>query len=119
MEMTVRMPANYNLMTEDEMTYTTGGATAAETYVAGYLIGYTIAGAALLVNWLDLLLGARRWMKANDTGDFGDNVEQGLDAWMDYTSGSVVKCIRSIFATLVSVTTPIGWIGTAAAFLTI
>ena len=26
MEMTVRMPANYNLMTEDEMTYTTGGA---------------------------------------------------------------------------------------------
>ena len=28
MEMTVRMPANYNLMTEDEMTYTTGGADA-------------------------------------------------------------------------------------------
>ena len=30
MEMTVRMPANYNLLAEEEMTYTTGGATVLE-----------------------------------------------------------------------------------------
>ena len=38
MEMTVRMPANYNLLAEEEMTYTTGGATVLEAVCAVLLL---------------------------------------------------------------------------------
>ena len=119
MEMTVRMPASYNLMTEEEMTYTSGGNTA---YDVGYAIG-TVASVALVVgwcwNWLDLLMGARRWYAANKSGNLGTDLEKGVDAWADYTASSVVKCIRSVCATSTAILSPIGWIGNILAFATV
>ncbi|HIV43418.1 MAG TPA: hypothetical protein H9996_04330 [Candidatus Faecalibacterium avium] len=116
MEMTVRMPANYNVMNEEEMTYTSGGAPVA-TYVAWGL------GAAFTIgwywNWLDLLIGARGWYAANKSGDLGTDLEKGVDAWVDYTTSSVVNCIRSICATSTAVFSPIGWIGDVLAFATV
>ena len=56
MEMTVRMPANYNLMTADEMTYTTGGAWTdwyAGLNVAGDVVGAVMTG-VMIVNWLGI-----------------------------------------------------------------
>lgn len=118
MEMNVRMPANYNLMTEDEMTYTTGGSTAgdvAATVTSAAILGVWIAGA---VNWVSMLMGAHNWYGANKTGDVGTDVENAANAWLDYTTSSVWNGIRSVWGTLWCVGTPVGWIGTAIAILT-
>ncbi len=68
MEMTVRMPANYNLMTEDEMTYTTGGVDFGNIAI-GTMVGTGVASwiltGVMVVNWLDMLGGARNWVAAN------------------------------------------------------
>ena len=112
MEMTVRMPANYNLMTEDEMTYTEGGSVWGGVYVASNVVSWVLTG-VMVVNWLDLLGGARRWYAANKTND--------------YTSSSAWNAVRSIAATVTAiggtiliggVSIPYGLIGTAAALLT-
>ena len=53
MEMTVRMPANYNLLAEEEMTYTTGGATAeALCPFYGWFACTAIRDYRLVGNWL-------------------------------------------------------------------
>ena len=116
MEMNVRMPANYNVMNEEEMTYTTGGASAA--YYAS-LAGSLVVGGLLLYNWVDQLLGARSWYAANKTGNIGTDLEKGIDTWLNYTTSSVVNCIRSICATSTAVFSPIGWIGDVLAFATV
>ncbi len=126
MEMTVRMPANYNLMTEDEMTYTTGGADIANVYLVRDVVGAVLTG-VMIVNWLDMLGGARNWYAANKTNDIGTNIEKGVKTWVNYTSSSLWNSIRSIAATITAVGgtvliggvgIPYGLIGTAAAFLT-
>ena len=118
MEMTVRMPANYNLMTEDEMTYTTGGAAVDGVVVATGVVNLVIGGLALY-NWIDQLLGARRWYAANKTGNIGTDLEKGVDTWLNYTTSSVLNCVRSVLATAGSLGSPIGWIATAVAFATV
>ncbi len=110
--MEIRMPANYNLMNEDEMTYTTGGAGLVYTGVA------LVASAVALYNWIDLLLGARRWYGANQSGDLGTDFSNGLNAWMDYTTSSVLNCVRSVFATAASIGSPLGWVVTGVALAT-
>ena len=126
MEMTVRMPANYNLMTEDEMTYTEGGSVLGGVYVASNVVSWVLTG-VMVVNWLDLLGGARRWYAANKTNDLVANLENGVNAWVDYTSSSAWNAVRSIAATVTAiggtiliggVSIPYGLIGTAAALLT-
>ena len=126
MEMTVRMPANYNLMTEDEMTYTEGGSVLGGVYVASNVVSWVLTG-VMVVNWLDLLGGARRWYAANKTNDLVTNLENGVNAGVDYTSSSAWNAVRSIAATVTAiggtiliggVSIPYGLIGTAAALLT-
>ena len=126
MEMTVRMPANSNLMTEDEMTYTEGGSVLGGVYVASNVVSWVLTG-VMVVNWLDLLGGARRWYAANKTNDLVTNLENGVNAWVDYTSSSAWNAVRSIAATVTAiggtiliggVSIPYGLIGTAAALLT-
>lgn len=129
MEMTMRLPANYNLMTEQEMTYTEGGAFdwgVATTVAAGVLD--VAVRAAVIVNWLDLLSGARNWYAANKTGDLLTDAENSVEAWLDYTTSSVWNCCRSILATMTAVsgvvpiggvTVPYGPIVTGLAFLTV
>ena len=130
MEMTVRMPANYNLMTEDEMTYTTGGVDFGNIAI-GTMVGTGVASwiltGVMVVNWLDMLGGARNWVAANKTNDLVTNLENGVKAWVDYTSASAWNAVRSIAATITAVGgtvliggigVPYGLIGTAAALLT-
>ena len=130
MEMTVRMPANYNLMTEDEMTYTTGGADFGNIAI-GTMVGTGVASwiltGVMVVNWLDMLGGARNWVAANKSNDLVTNIENGVKAWVDYTSSSAWNAVRSIAATITAiggtvliggVGIPYGLIGTAAALIT-
>ena len=81
----------------------------------------------MIVNWLDMLGGARNWYAANKTNDIGTNIEKGVKTWVNYTSSSLWNSIRSIAATITAVGgtvliggvgIPYGLIGTAAAFLT-
>ena len=130
MEMTIRMPANYNLMTEDEMTYTTGGVDFGNIAI-GTMVGTGVAGwiltGVMVVNWLDMLGGARNWVAANKSNDLVTNIENGIKAWVDYTSSSAWNAVRSIAATITAiggtvliggVGIPYGLIGTAAALIT-
>lgn len=130
MEMTVRMPANYNLMTEDEMTYTTGGVDFGNIAI-GTMVGTGVASwiltGVMVVNWLDMLGGARNWVAANKSNDLVTNIENGVKAWVDYTSSSAWNAVRSIAATITAiggtvliggVGIPYGLIGTAAALIT-
>lgn len=127
MEMNVRMPANYNVMNEEEMTYTTGGAIDLGVfYLAGDVASWILTG-VMVVNWLDMLGGARNWVAANKTNDLVTNLENGVKAWVDYTSASAWNAVRSIAATITaiggmvpvgSVFIPYGLIGTAAALIT-
>ena len=116
MEMNVRMPANYNVMNEEEMTYTTGGASAA--YYAA-LAGSLVVVGLLLYNWVDQLLGARSWYAATKPGNIGTALEKGIDTWLNYTTSSVIICVRSALATAGSLSGPIGWVVTAVAFATV
>ena len=130
MEMTVRMPTNYNLMTEDEMTYTTGGVDFGNIAI-GTMVGTGVASwiltGVMVVNWLDMLGGARNWVAANKSNDLVTNIENGVKAWVDYTSSSAWNAVRSIAATITAiggtvliggVGIPYGLIGTAAALIT-
>ena len=129
MEMTVRMPANYNVLSENEMTYTTGGAWTdwyAGLNVAGDVVGAVMTG-VMIVNWLDMLGGARSWYAANKTGNIGTDIENAIQTWVDYTGSSAWNAVRSIAATITaiggmvpvgSVFIPYGLIGTAAALIT-
>ena len=71
--MTVRMPANYNLMTEDEKTYTTGVTAADVADIVSSGVSLVVGGLALF-NWIVQLMGARRWYAANKSGNIGTDL---------------------------------------------
>lgn len=98
MEMTMRLPANYNVMSVDEMTYTCGGDTAATVKT---ILNIAATGVVVL-NWLDQLGGARSWLTANKTGDIVEDAQKGAEAWVEYTTSSLWNGIRSVAATLIS-----------------
>ncbi|OUN72417.1 hypothetical protein B5G12_09120 [Faecalibacterium sp. An58] len=121
------MPANYNVMSEEEMTYTTGGAIDLGVfYLAGDVASWILTG-VMVVNWLDMLGGARSWYAVNKTGNIGTDIENAIQTWVDYTGSSAWNAVRSIAATITAiggtilvggVGIPYGLIGTAAAMLT-
>ena len=90
-------------------------------------MGSWVRTGVMVVNWLDLLGGARRGYAANKTNDLVTNLENGVNAWVDYTSSSAWNAVRSIAATVTAiggtiliggVSIPYVLIGTAAALLT-
>ena len=115
----LQLPANCAILNQEEMTYTTGGADAGS--VAALISGgisLAVSG-LLLYNWIDQLLGARRWYAANKTGNIGTDLEKGVDTWLNYTTTSVLNCVRSVLATAASIGSPLGWVVSAVAFATV
>lgn len=83
MEMTIRMPAVYNVMEQEEMTYTTGGATALQAVCAWFLPFY---------GWYKGITAVRDYRKANpDTW-----LETGLDAYTAHMETSTVNMLYDI-----------------------
>ncbi len=83
MEMTIRMPAVYNVMEQEEMTYTTGGATALQAVCAWFLPFY---------GWYKGITAVRDYRKANpDTW-----LETGLDAFTAHMETSTVNMLYDI-----------------------
>ena len=83
MEMTVRMPANYNLLAEEEMTYTTGGATAVQALCAWFLPFY---------GWYKGSVAIRNYRRQNpDTW-----LDTGLDAFTAHMDTSTTNLLYDI-----------------------
>ncbi|OUN72416.1 hypothetical protein B5G12_09115 [Faecalibacterium sp. An58] len=83
MEMTIRMPANYNVMSGEEMTYTTGGATAVEAFCAWFVPFY---------GWFKGITAVRDYRKQNpDTW-----LNTGLDALSAHMETSTVNMLYDV-----------------------
>lgn len=83
MENTMMMPANYMVMSEEEMTYTEGGATMTEALLAWLIPPY---------GWYKGITGARAYRKAHP-----DNwLETGMDALSADMEKSAANAIYDI-----------------------
>ena len=83
MEMTVRMPANYNLLAEEEMTYTTGGATAVQALCAWFLPFY---------GWYKGSVAIRDYRRQNPN----TWLDTGLDAFTAHMESSTINMLYDI-----------------------
>ena len=98
MEKKLMMPANYNVMNEEEMTYTCGGADSSAPFWIGWSIGAVVSVANLI--WgLDQ---TRTWIKNNKKS--GENVvdlaAKGVDAAADYMGKSIGNAIVGVYTAL-------------------
>ena len=78
MEKKLMMPANYNVMTEEEMTYTEGGSAAFDTFkVAATVVGSVVLGASYIWG----ISTARNWLsnKSNREGNILTILGRAMD----------------------------------------
>lgn len=115
MENKIKMPAAYNVMNEEEMTYTYGGDNS-DAAALGYLIGSTIS----IGNYIWGVAKTREWIKENKEGrTFGQLLSKGMDDISAYMSQSLWNAISGGY-TVVNVTSwsLVLWPVTAIAWLT-
>lgn len=88
MEMTIRMPASYCVMAEEEMIYTTGGATALDAVCAWLIFPF--------YGWFKGSVAIRDYRKQNpDTW-----METGLDALNEHMETNATNLLYDIACTL-------------------
>ncbi|MGN0707613.1 MAG: hypothetical protein ACI4JC_06390 [Faecalibacterium sp.] len=118
MENKMMMPANYNVMSEDEMTYTQGGA-AVDTLAVSYAL-FGIAGSVLSIGNLIWSVGVTRdWISKNKSGTSVDALinlaGKGVNDVANYASKSLWNAVVTVY-TAINMT---GWWPiTAIAWLT-
>ena len=103
MENTLHLPKHYSPMSEQEMTYASGGAALEGLMSGAYAIGGVagmVVGGLLIYNFVDCLIDARSWYKANKTGDLGDDLGNGVNALGDYITSSAWNCVRGVLAAM-------------------
>lgn len=114
MEKKIMMPANYNVMNEEEMTYTQGGA-AVDAGLAAYTLVFSAYGIVSLVNLCWAIPKTRNWIKEHKEGrGVGDLISDGLDAAFDYMNQSVGNAVIGVYTALNlaswPIVTAIAWI---------
>ena len=114
MEMTIRMPDRYNVMSDEEMTYTNGGAAADVIAVASAAVSI-VASVYAVYSTIWGITGARNWVAANKGGDLMTTAEKAIDQGVTFATSSVGNLIRSCVA-LMGMTTV--WPITAIALIT-
>lgn len=126
MENKIMMPACYNVMDEEEMTYTCGG----DQYdAAAGLLGFTYLTLGILsvVELVDYVWGvavSRNWISANkkdENGNKRDTSElfsKGMDDLSKYMGESFGNAFIGGFTAFTMVTNPGTWPITAIAWLT-
>ena len=103
MEKKLMMPANYNVMSEEEMTYTEGGA--GEAWLLGYSLGSLAVAAVSIGNMIWGVSESRKWIQANKGGkNVSDLASKGFDAYFDYMNKSVWNAVVGVFSALNAVT---------------
>jgi len=114
------MPANYNALSEEELTYTCGGD--GGDFLAGMGLPLLVAAALSVGNLTWALSGTREWIKANKKteGDPATNVANlvldGVDAAVAYAGKSVWNSIVTVYTTS---NLAVWWPVTAIAWLTV
>lgn len=98
MEKKLMLPANYNVMNEEEMTYTCGGADTSTPFWIGWGIG-TVISVANLIWGLDQ---TRSWIKSNkkDGQNVTDLAAKGIDAAANYMGKSIGNAIVGVYTAL-------------------
>lgn len=109
MEKKMMMPANYNVMNEEEMTYTQGGAAAdGAAIVAGVASTVSwVAGIALgglyLFNYYKGMVAARDYVSAHKGEDASKLIDGGLTTYVNYMQKDLPSAIKGIAAGIASV----------------
>jgi len=93
MEKKLMLPANYNVMNEEEMTYTSGG----DGFTAPFAVGWTIGAVISVANLIWGLDQTRTWIKNNKKN--GENITdlaaKGINAAADYMGKSIVSVLSA------------------------
>lgn len=98
MEKKLMLPANYNVMNEEEMTYTSGG----DGFTAPFAVGWTIGAVISVANLIWGLDQTRTWIKNNKKN--GENITdlaaKGINAAADYMGKSIGNAIVGVYTAL-------------------
>ena len=94
MENKMKMPANYNVMNEEEMTYTQGGsAIGAVSALAS--TAFSIWG---LYNYYKGMVATRAYVKAHKKQDAAQLIEGGLNTYVNYMQKDLLSAFKGICA---------------------
>ena len=94
MENKMKMPANYNVMNEEEMTYTQGGSVVgAVSALAG--TAFSIWG---LYNYYKGMVATRAYVKAHKKQDAAQLIEGGLNTYVNYMQKDLLSAFKGICA---------------------
>lgn len=117
MEKKMMMPANYNVMTEEEMTYTQGGAVTDGGAIVGLVssVCYIGLGVAALYNYYKGMVAARAYVSAHKNEDAAAIIEGGMNTYVNYISSGLLPAIKGVAAGMSSVSL---WPITAVCLLT-
>lgn len=106
MEKKMMMPANYNVMTEEEMTYTQGGAGFDVVVGAASLVS-SVAGIAVgcmyLYNYYKGMVAAREYVAAHKGEDTSKLIDGGLTTYVNYMQTDVMSAIKGVAAGIASI----------------
>ena len=96
MEMTIRMPDRYNVMSEEEMTYTNGGAAADVIAVTSTIVS-TVAGIYAIYSTIWGITGARNWVAANKGGDLMTTAEKAINEGLEVEMDRAIEIEEKLF----------------------
>ena len=92
MENKMKMPANYNVMNEEEMTYTQGGsAFGAVSALAG--TAFSIWG---LYNYYKGMVATRNYVAAHKGQDTAALLEGGMNTYVNYLQKDLISAFKGI-----------------------
>ena len=100
MEKKMMMPASYNVMNEEEMTYTTGAGPIASAVTTAALLAFDAWG---IYNYYKGMVATRNYIKANKGKDTAALIDGGLNTYVNYMQASVPNAVKGVFAGLASV----------------
>ena len=88
MEKKLMLPANYNVMNEEEMTYTSGG----DGFTAPFAVGWTIGAVISVANLI--------WGLDQTGENITDLAAKGINAAADYMGKSIGNAIVGVYTAL-------------------
>ena len=102
MEKKIMMPANYNVMSEEEMTYTQGGNAVDAAFSAVVSLSSLAVSVLYIYNYAKGMKATREYIKAHKGEDTSTLVDGGIEVYSNYVQSSPVNAIKDIAAGLAS-----------------
>ena len=116
----IRLPVSYNVINDEEMTYTCGGASVADSALIAMGASSVVVGAVSIVNLVWALGSTRSWISKNKGSnktatDVLSLSAKGVDAVANYASKSAWNAIVTVYS---AANLAAWWPVTAVAWLT-